>query len=148
MNDSWKVEVSQGNSMEIPDYIVKFFHNNLVFIEKGEKLEKLADWRTLKSLQKKLNISIQSDTERERILIPAVVEIGSIYYKGYHSKSKSFLKDLRHAFAHDYIIVENKEKVKIALPYKGKPKELKLVCYLYFSELKQIVNTLKKQHKK
>lgn len=99
----------------------------------------MRDWRKLNSL--KTDLSIFSDTEKSKIQISSKIELGSIYFKEENSKSKNFIKNLRHAYAHNYIIVENKDFIKIALPTKNKT-GIKLACYISFKDLKTIIQTI------
>ena len=77
-----------------------------------------------------------SDTGKAKDQIPSKIELGSIYFKEENSKSKNFIKNLRHAYAHNYIIVEEKDIIKIAFPTKNKT-HLKLASYITFKDLKQ-----------
>lgn len=148
MSKCWKIEFSNFTWDAMPEKMMKFFYQNLVQVEKPHGLTNLADWRILNPLQKKLNIEIISETEKVRIMIPDIIDYGTLYYKGYKSKSKNFLKDLRNAYAHGKIFIENNNIIKIALPYKNKPSEIKLACYLDFKDLKKIVNSLYNKLKK
>lgn len=142
---SWKPAIERKACNRLPDDIIKFFHKILTEVENEDKQKlKGLDWKNLRSFKK--DIRIYSDTKNKLIVIPLSIEYNTVYFKGYSSKSRNFIINLRHAFAHNYIECEqngdNKDFViRIALPFKGK-EEIKLACYISFTTLKNAVDTL------
>lgn len=143
---SWKPEIERRSCNRLPDEVIKFFHKILTEVENEDKQKlKGLNWKNLSSLKK--DIRIYSDTKNKLIEIPSSIEYNTVYFKGYSSKSRNFIINLRHAFAHNYIECEqdgdNKDYViRIALPFKGK-EEIKLACYFSLSSLENVVNTLR-----
>ena len=140
MTNKWAPIIIRKRINPFPNHILQFFHEILVFVENDENKIGMKDWRKLNSL--KTDLTIFSDTGKSKIQIPSKIELGSIYFKEENSKSKNFIKNLRHAYAHNYIIVEDRDIIKIALPTKNK-KGIKLACYISFKDLKTILHTIK-----
>lgn len=139
MANKWAPKIKRKRINSFPNHILQFFHDILTFVENDENKIGMRDWRKLNSL--KTDLTIFSDTGKSKIQIPSKIELGSIYFKEENSKSKNFIKNLRHAYAHNYIIVEDMDIIKIALPTKNK-KGIKLACYISFKDLKTIIQTI------
>lgn len=140
MSNSWKPVITRKAPNRLPDEILRFFHEILTLVENDGNRTKGMDWRNLKSLEDR--ILIESDTRNKKIQIPSRISSGSIYFKGSEYKAFGFLKNLRHAFAHNYIEVTQDNAIRVALPNKN-GKGLKLACNVSFQELKTVVATLK-----
>ena len=140
-NNKWKPLIKRKDRNCFPNHILQFFHAILVEVENDKKSKTYSDWRNLSILKSRLTII--SDTKKNKFQIPSQIEFGSIYFKEENSKSKNFLKNIRHAFAHNYILIEENDVIKIALPAKNK-KSIKLACYLSFSDFQNVVSIIKK----
>lgn len=138
MNNSWQPKIIRKQNNNLPDHVLQFFHKILLSVENDGK-DKTYNWKNLNKLRK--GLTIESDTKDTKIQIPTKIEMGSIYFKESNSKAKNFLKNLRHAFAHNYIEFTNNDVIRIALPSKNK-KYIKLACQLSFSDLKKVVASL------
>lgn len=138
MNEKWIPVIDRKRENQFPADVLSFFHDILTNVENDEKSGGTCDWRVLNSLKDKL--IIESDTKKHKIQIPAEIKFGSIYFREENSKTWNFIKNLRHAYAHNYILLDD-NLVKIALPAKYN-KGIKLVCYLNFHDLKEVVTTL------
>lgn len=142
---SWKPKIERRASNRLPDDVIKFFHKILTAVENDDKVQlKGLNWKNLNSLSEEIHI--YSDTRKKSIEIPSKIQFNTICIKGYSCKGRDFIKNLRHAFAHNYIECfqddGNKDYfIKIALPFYGKDK-LKLACYLSLATLENIVTTL------
>lgn len=143
---SWKPEIERKACNRLPDDVIKFFHRILTEVENEDKQKlKGLNWKNLSRLKK--DIRIYSDTKNKLIEIPSCIECNTVYFKGYSRKSRNFIINLRHAFAHNYIecVQNDGEKdfvIRIALPFKGK-EEIKLACYISLSSLENVVDTLR-----
>ena len=142
MKTCWKPKIIRSSKNSLPQYILKFFYDILVSVENEGGLKLKSDWRYLNVFKKEF--IIESDTKKERIQIPDKIELGSIYFKESETKARNFLKNLRHAFAHNYIEIEKNSILKIALPsLNRKNGSMKLACYIAFDDLKEMVDVLK-----
>ena len=145
MDKLWTPKIKRKSNNSLPQPILNYFYKILTVVENDGIKKSSYDWRGTNSLKKKL--IIESDLKDRKIIIPTKVEFGSLYFKESNSKTWNFFIHLRHAFAHNYIVVENENIIKIALPTKD-GKSLKLVCYLTFEDLKKIVSATHKTKKK
>lgn len=141
MKKKWKPQIIRKKNNKLPVNIHEFFHTILTSIENDEKDQNVNDWKKLNGLKNQL--TIKSDTSKNTIQIPPEIELGSVYFKVNRLKSKNFIKNLRHAYAHNYIEVEEVDIIKISLPSKNH-QNIKLACYISFDDLKLIVSTLQK----
>lgn len=116
MNKRWAPKVKRSSKNSLPQPILNYFHKILIMVENDGIMKGSYDWRGINSLKKKL--IIESDFKDRKIIIPNKVEFGSLYFKESNSKTWNFFIHLRHAFAHNYIIVENENIIKIAFQQK------------------------------
>lgn len=133
---------------------IKFFHEVLCMVE-NDNASRLNgyDWKKLKtSLNNKIHF--ENNTQNVRISIPNNIQADSIYVCESDSIASKFLKYLRHAFAHNYIICDKDGNLNILLPSKNykssknkasKQDPIKLCCCISFNSLKKVIMQLKKQ---
>lgn len=144
MSDTWQPKIIRKRKNSLPIHVLQFFHRILVSVENDEKGANY-NWKNLNIFRK--DLIIENDTKDKKIQIPNKIGMGSIYFKESSSKSKNFLKNLRHAFAPNYIEITKNDIVRIALPSKNK-KYIKLACQLSFSDLKKIIGKLQNSKSK
>lgn len=144
MSDTWQPRIIRKRNNSLPVHVLQFFHKILASVENDEKKANY-NWKNLNILRK--DLIIESDTKNKKIQIPNKIGMGSIYFKESNSKTKNFLKNLRHAFAHNYIEVTNNNVIRIALPSKNK-KYVKLACQLSFSDLEMVIDKLQNSKSK
>lgn len=138
MSDIWRPKIIRKRNNSLPDHVLRFFHKILTSVENDEKKANY-NWKNLNILRK--DLIIESSTKNKIVQIPDKIGMGSIYFKESNSKTKNFLKNLRHAFAHNYIEVTKNDVIRIALPSKNK-KHIKLACQLPFSDLEKVIDKL------
>ncbi|MBD5425920.1 MAG: hypothetical protein HDR45_06990 [Bacteroides sp.] len=144
MTKKWIPRIDRKPNTNLSEKHLKFFHRLLTAVENDDSPIEVADWKKLNCLKSKL--TIESETKNVKIQIPPKIEFGSIYSKVCKSKSRNFLKDLRNAFAHNYIVVDvqdGQDIIKIALPTKNK-KGIKFACYVSFEDLKTVISIITK----
>lgn len=139
MNKEWNPKIKRKRINVLPEKCLRFFHSLLTLVENDESNVNHYNWKNLEALKK--DLLIESDTKKNKIRIPKSIKLGSLYLRGYNKKPKILISNLRHAFGHNYIQMDEKENIKIALPNRNKT-ELKFVCYLPFKDLVRIVETL------
>ena len=103
-------------------------------------------WTEVKKVLSGITLYYQKDNKK--VNIPDVVSENTICINTSSPKGRNFAKFLRHSFAHNYIMYDNKSKfLSIILPNKG-CKSLKMNCKISEETLSKIVNLYEKWYSK
>lgn len=124
---------------------IKFFYSVVLLVENDDvDRAKGYDWGHVKRTLKP-KIAIVNDTRKNKIEIPENISDNSIYFRECDSVAWSFLKHLRHAFAHNYISYDESSCILTVKMPNYNRSSIKLYCKITFDNLMKVVNELKKK---
>lgn len=127
------------------DNHILLLYSALLLVENDDSSKlKGYHWKELKESVKK-DLDIYNNTAKFKITIPNEISLNTIYFSESNNIAANFLRNLRHAFAHNYIKYDKtNEALLIFLPDRTK-QFMKLYANITVENLKKIIEILKKQ---
>lgn len=126
----------------LSDKMLRALHEVLLSVENDEGQSQGFCWSEIRNLRNE-GVIVESNTKKSLITIPDNPVNESIYFRCSNSKGKCFIKSLRDAFAHNYIVEGSDGYVNIKLPLRGKgAKGIKLACRLSNKRFIELVSMI------